>query len=271
MPPALGPIHYIPEVLAALFDKSLFLYVVWPIVAIVAGAALARRRREESARRHARDEAILVIAVFMVIAGFSYAERHHLYWQFTVAPLVAAAIFRLSRSRARALVPAAIIVTLMAAQPTQHIAIAGGLRRTHGTIGTGWRELGLPRARGALINDGDAAVIDAVLRYAQPRLAEGETFFDFSNRNLLYFLLDRDCPIRQPEVAFYETEPLQHEVIARLEANPRVRFAIVSANVDAASVDGVPSSARAPLVWAYIQQHFALDHEEAGLQFWYRK
>ena len=92
---------------------------------------------------------------------------------FALAPLVAAAIFRLSRSRARALVPAAVIGALMIAQPTQHIAIAGGLRRTHGIMGEGWRELGLPRAQGALISDRDAAVIDAVYRYAQPRLAEG--------------------------------------------------------------------------------------------------
>ena len=113
--------------------------------------------------------------------------------------------------------------------------------------------------------------LDAVVRYAQPRLAAGETFFDFSNHNLLYFLLDRDCPIRQPEVAFYESEPLQREVIARLDADRRVRFAIAAAGVDAASVDGIPNSTRAPLVWQYIQQHFTLDHEEAGLQFWYRK
>ena len=149
--------------------------------------------------------------------------------------------------------------------------IEGALRRTHGTIESGWRELGLPRAQGALINERDAAIIDIVHRYAQPRLAEGETFFDFSNRGLLYFLLDRDCPIRQPEVAFYETEALQREVIARIDGNPRVRFAIVSTTVDAASVDGIANSARAPLVWAYIQQHFALDHEEGGLAFWYRR
>ena len=72
-------------------------------------------------------------------------------------------------------------------------------------------------------------------------------------------------------MAFYETEALQREVIARLEANPRVRFAIVSTAVDAASVDGVANSTRAPLVWEYIQQRFALDHEEGGLAFWYRR
>jgi hypothetical protein len=270
-PPALGPIHNVPEVLAALFDKSLYLIVVWPVVAIAAAAALARRKRGVTPRRWARDEAVLVVATFMVIAGLSYAERHHPYWQFALAPLVAAVIFRLSRSRARVLVPAAVIAALMAAQPTQHIAIAGGLRRTHGLMGEGWRELGLPRAQGALINDRDAAVIDAVYRYAQPRLAEGETFFDFSNRNLLYFLLDRDCPIRQPEVAFYETEALQHEVIARLDANKGVRFAIVAKGVDSAAVDAVPSATRAPLVWEWIQRNCTLEHEEAGLEFWYRK
>jgi hypothetical protein len=270
-PAALAPIHNIPEVLAALFDKSIYLFVVWTVVAVAAGAALVRPRRDESPRRRARDEAILIIAVFLVITGLSYAERHHLYWQFALAPLVSASIFRLSRSRARALVPLAVIAALMAAQPTQHIAISATLRRTHGVMGTGWRELGLPRAQDALISDRDAAVIDAAQRYATPRLAAGETFFDFSNHGLLYFLLDRDCPIRQEEAAFYETEPLQREVIARIEGNPRIRFAIVSAGVDASAVDGVANTARAPLVWEYIQQHFALDHEEAGLQFWMRK
>jgi hypothetical protein len=270
-PPSLDPIHNIPEVLAGLFDKSSYLFVIWPVVAIAVAAALARPRRDESPRRRARDEAILIMGVFMVVAAFSYAERHHLYWQFAVAPLAAAAIFRLSRSRARALVPAAVLAAIMAAQPTLHVAIVGGLRRMHGVMDQRWRELGLPRAQEALINDRDAGIIDAVVRYAQPRLGPGDTFFDFSNRNLLYFLLDRDCPIRQPEVTFYETEPLQREVIARLEANRRVRFAIAPVGVDAASVDAVANSTRAPLVWAYIQQHFTLDREEAGLQFWVRR
>jgi GNAT superfamily N-acetyltransferase len=268
-PPTLAPIHNAPEVLAAIFDKSSYLFVLWALVAIAVAAALLRR--DEHARRRARDEAILIIALFVLICGFSYAERHHLYWQFVAAPLMSTAIFRLSRGSWRALTPAAVLAAIMIGQPTQHIAIVGALRLAHGNSDPHWRELGLPRAQGALINDRDAAVIDAVVRYARPRLAEGETFFDFSNRNLFYFLLDRDCPIRQPEVAFYETEALQREVIARLDHNPRIRFAIVSANVDAASVDGIPNSTRAPLVWAYIQQHFSMDHEEAGLQFWYRK
>lgn len=288
MPPALAGMSNVPEVLATLFNKSVYLYVAWALMAVAAGAALARpyvgrvlqpdrtgwRARPTFDRRRARDEAILIIAVFTVVTGLSYAERHHLYWQFTLAALAAAAIFRLSRSRdafARAFVPVAVVVALMVAQPTQHIAIAGGLRRAHGPIQPGWRELGLPRAKGALINDSDAAVIDVVYRYATPRLADGETFFDFSNRGLLYFILDRDCPIRQPEGAFYETEKLQREVIARIDGNPRIRFVLVSAGVDAAAVDGIPNSARAPLVWAYIQQHFKLDYEEGGLAFWARR
>jgi hypothetical protein len=274
MPPPMLGMHNVPEVLATLFNKSAYLYVVWALIAIATGAALARPRRDGSPRRRARDEAILIVAVFAVVTGLSYAERHHLYWQFVLAPLAAAAIFRLSRSRdrtARALVPAAVIVALMAAQPTQHIAIAGTLRRAHGPIDPGWRELGLPRAQGALVSDRDADVIDVVHRYATPRLAAGDTFFDFSNRGLLFFLLDRDCPIRQPEAAFYETEALQREVIARIERNPRIRFVLVSAGVDAATVDGIPNAVRAPLVWAYIQQRFALDYEEGGLAFWIRK
>ena len=59
-------------------------------------------------------------------------------------------------------------------------------------------------------------------------------------------------------------------MIARID-NPRIRFVITSATIDAAAVDGVPNSIRAPLVWAYIQQHFVLDREEGGLGFWVRR
>src|SRR5439155_22619836 len=127
-----------------------------------------------SPRRNARDEAILIIGVFVVITALSYAERHHLFWMYAVAPLAVAAIFRLFRSRARALAPLAIVAALIVAQPTLHIAISGALRRAHGPIEPGWRELGLPRARRALIRNVGAAVIDTVARYPQPRLADGE-------------------------------------------------------------------------------------------------
>jgi len=273
-PAALQRINNVPEVLAALFDKSSWLYVFWPVMMLLVVAALTSRA-PMTPRRRAHREAFLIIAVYGVITAISYAERHHLLWLFVAAPLLSITILRLFRSRnpiTRTLAPAAVIITLMIAQPTAHIAITGALRHAHGSLDPLWQELALPRAQGALSRTSDAAIIDAVQRYAASHLKPDETWFDFTNRGNLYFLLDRDCPMRQLEVAFYETEERQRDVIRRIEQNPHIRFALMpSEPVDTTAVDGVQNRDRAPLVYAYLREHFAPDHEEGGVNFWRRK
>lgn len=273
-PAALQRINNVPEVLAALFDKSSWLYVFWPVMMLLVVAALTSKS-PVTPRRRAHREAFLIIAVYGVITAISYAERHHLLWLFVAAPLISITIFRLFRSRnpiARALAPAVVIGTLMIAQPTAHIAITGALRHAHGSLDPTWQELRLPRAQGALSRTSDAAIIDAVQRYAASHLQPNETWFDFTNRGNLYFLLDRDCPMRQLEVAFYETEERQRDVIRRIDQNPHIRFALMPSDpVDTTAVDGIPNRDRAPLVYAYLREHFAADHEEGGVNFWRRK
>jgi hypothetical protein len=273
-PAALLRINNIPEVLGALLDKSSFLYVLWPVMMLLVVVALTSRA-PMTPRRRAHREAFLIVAIYGVLTAISYAERHHLLWLFVAAPLITISIFRMFRSRnpvARSLAPALVILALMMGQPTAHIAIAGALRRAHGPADSDIRELALPRARGAFSKSGDAAVIETVQRYAASHLQPNETWFDFTNRGNLYFLLDRDCPIRQVEVAFYETADRQRDVIRRIEQNPHIRFAIMPPEPqDNTAVDGVPNRLRAPLVYAYLQEHFTPDHEEAGVNFWRRK
>ena len=273
-PAALQRINNVPEVLGALLEKSSWQYVMWPVMMLMVVLALTTRNLP-TPRRRARNDAFLIVAIFGVLTAISYAERHHLLWQFVAAPLMSIAIFRLFRSRVpsvRVFAPALLVLVLMLAQPTAHIAIAGSLRHAHGPIESGWQELALPRAKGALTKTADAAVIDAVQRYAASHLGAGETWFDFTNRGNLYFLLDRDCPVRQVEVAFYEPEERQREVIRRIEENPRIRFALMPPYPgDNTSVDNVANRERAPLVYAYLQEHFAPDYEEGGVIFWRRK
>jgi hypothetical protein len=273
-PAALERINNVPEVLGALLDKSSWLYIFWPVMMLLVVAAVTSKT-VMTPRRRAHREAFLIIAIYGVLTAISYAERHHLLWLFVAAPLITIAIFRLFRSRnpiARSFAPALVILVLMIGQPTAHIAITGALRRAHGPIDPDPRELALPRARGALTKSGDAAVIEVVQRYVASHLQPNETWFDFTNRGNLYFLLDRDCPMRQVEVAFYEAEERQREVIRRIEQNPRIRFALMPPEpMDNTAVDGVPNRVRAPLVYAYLQTHFTPDHEEAGVNFWRRK
>ncbi len=264
----------IPEVLAAIFDKSAYLYIFWPVMLLIVLLTVASKT-PMSSRRRAQREAFLIIGIFGVITALSYAERHHLLWLFVAAPLISIAIFRLFRSdnaMARPVAAALIVVSLMIAQPTAHLAISGQLRRTHGPLEPGFEELTLPRGRGAWSKTTDAAIIGTVQRYAATRLQPGQTWFDFTNRGNLYFLLDRDCPIRQMEVAFYEPEDRQRDVIRRIAQNPRIRFALMPGDpVDTTGVDGVPSRDRAPLVYFYLREHFVLDREEGDVHIWRRK
>ena len=272
-PAALQRISNVPEVLSALLDKSAWLYVFWPVMMLLVVVALTSRT-PLTPRRRAHREAFLIIAIYGVITAISYAERHHLLWLFVAAPLITIAVFRMFRSRnpvTRSLAPALVILAVMIGQPTAHIAIVGSLRHAHGPLDSDVRELALPRARGALSKSSDAAVIDVVQRYAASHLQPNETWFDFTNRGNLYFLLDRDCPMRQLEVAFYETADRQRDVIRRIEDNPHIRFALMPSEPDNTTVDGVPSRVRAPLVYAYLIERFTPDYEEGGVNFWRRK
>ncbi len=97
----------------------------------------------------------------------------------------------------------------------------------------------------------------------------GDTFYDFADRGNLFFLLDRDCPVRHVEVSFYESEKAQRGVIATIDRNPHIRAALVPAT-DATAIDGVPNSVRAPLVWRYLQANFAPDVAVGEIVIWRR-
>ena len=135
----------------------------------------------------------------------------------------------------------------------------------------GWTTSPVPRAAGAWFRDKDAAIIATSRDYLDRVVGPDGTFFDFTNRGLLFFLLDRDIPIRQIEPAFYETEALQRDVIARIESNPRVRAALVPKGMDDHTGVDIPNQMRAPLVWKYLQDHFQPDYEDENVVFWRRK
>ncbi|HVR39476.1 MAG TPA: hypothetical protein VMU84_10300, partial [Thermoanaerobaculia bacterium] len=258
--------QHVPEVLAALVHRTSWGYMVWIGALFFTAAALTRKASR-------RIEPLLVVAVFMVLGAISYAERHHLHFQFATAAFLAGLIWLLFRKRSQYATPA-VILALILGVPTSHLAIDGWLRRSRGPIDNGWVEIkDLPRARGTIFTTGDAEMVATVKRYVDTNLKPDETFFDFTNRGLFYVLLHRDCPIRQYEVAFYETEEKQREVIARLERDPRVVMALVplGPNDDGANVDGVPNAERAPLVWKYLEANFTPALTEGAVSIWKRK
>jgi hypothetical protein len=259
-----------PEVLAALFERPAFPFVFWTLTLIGTASVLTWRRRRTRATDRMSD-AILIIAIWIVAAGLSYVERQHHYHLAAATPLIASLIALLFAKRRPAIAMSLIVVVLAIAAPTIHLAVIDGLRHQHGPSDASMVELTeIPRARGALYTAADAAIMRSVSKYLA-QLPPDQTFFDFTNRGALYFLLDRDVPIRQLEVAFYERDEQQRDVIARLERNPHVVAALVPQDGDrGAAVDGVPNQVRAPLVWQYLQTHFVPVREEGNVVIWRR-
>jgi hypothetical protein len=291
-PAIVATLPHLPELLGALFDRGAQLYLIWCAALLFVAVALTTRPPASPGRR-ARVGALLTLAIWIVVMAISYAERHHLYFPVAAPALLVAATFFLPAGWRWWASPVAVLLLLAMAQPATHLATAAWLRRAHGPLNPSrtnqpsvlararaayWPldpkdsvELTEPaRARGAYWFAEDAAPVRAAGAYLE-RLAPEETFFDFTNRPLLYFLFDRHCPIRQLEVAFYEREELQREVIRILESNPQVVAALVPAFPEQGSVDHVPNAVRAPLVWEYLQANFRPDYQEGNVVFWRRK
>lgn len=265
---------FLPEAALALFDQTTFLHVTWLLTVVLLGATLAMPRAAQSPRRRGRAEALLAIAVFTVVTALSYAERQHLYNHVVVGPLVGISLFLLFRSRIAVLRragPIAVLLAVMCCNATLHLIIITMVRNTHAPMSPGLREIaGIPRAADGLYFEHDAVTIETAKKYVD-RLPPDTTWFDFTNRGALYYFFDRDCPLRQIEVAFYETEERQRDVIRRLEQNRNVVAALVPSEPKADTVDGIPNAERAPLVWAYLQEHFEPDFAEGGVVFWRRR
>ncbi|MBK5259982.1 MAG: hypothetical protein JJE51_10335 [Thermoanaerobaculia bacterium] len=250
----------LPEALGGIAsDRLTFWIAVWIGALFFVSSSVMRRASR-------RIEPLVILAVWSVLAGVSYAQRHHLFFQYAAVPLLVVAGWSMLRRRITA-AWVVIVIVLLAAQPTSHLAIGGWLRRTRTILDPGWTRIESPRAKGALFAQADSVTTAIVQRYVDTRLAPHETFFDFTDRPMLYFLVRRDCPVRQPFVAFYQDERLQREVIARIRSNPDVKAALVGPG----GMDGVPNNERASLVWDYLKKNFEPDSQTGDVIFWRRK
>ena len=223
--------------------------ITWCLALITTCAALAR-----SPLRARRSDGPWLIGVWMVVATASFIERTNPYYFTVGTPFLFAAIWTLRRS-ARTLATVLMVVVVLLAEPFRHVISV------------------IPELRAA--TQGPLFTPDATtsLRAAQQFVATlkpNDTFVDFSNSALLYALLHRDCPLRQVEVANYQTEEGQREVIERIQNNPHIRAALIVFTGSVQDVDMIPNSARAPKVWAFLQKNFTPVYDRNGVVFWSR-
>lgn len=261
-PAAYNSMRGLPDIAAGLFAMRTVWIVLWGAIAIATSAMLAFRQRRTI-------EPLVIIGVWVMASALSYAERTNVYFMPVAIGVVVAVAHQLRRNRAAIAVISILILAMCA--PTARLLRDGAMRRVHGADRAFTRYTAAPRASGVWMNVDNARKVAAAQSFIAT-LAPSDTFFDFANMPILYYLFDRRLPVRQYETPFYEPEELQREVIARLENDRSVRAALMQfPNRGDFSIDGVPNTVRAPLVFAWLRAHFTPAYARDGVVFWVRR
>jgi hypothetical protein len=259
-PPAHESMRGFPEIFAAFFTPRMVWLVSWLAVLLSTSVAIAG-----SVKRRRAVDPIIAAGCWTIVAALSFAERTNVYFMPAAVIVAVAWIVRWTRDGHVRAALAASAVLLVIAAPTARLRRAPAREELVAYAA-------LPRAAGGLYTRDNAASLAVAQTFVEHALRPDETFFDFANMPMLYYLLDRRAPIRQYETPFYETEDLQREVIARLERDRSVRAALMQfPNEGATSIDGVPNAMRAPLVHRYLVGHFRPAYAQRGVVFWVRQ
>jgi hypothetical protein len=260
-PPAFASMRGLPDILAGLFVQRTVWIVAWGAIAIGTSAALV------SSRRSRIIDPLVPVGAWVMAAALSFAERTNVYFMPAAIVIAVAIIAALRRHR---LVFVIALIAIVA--PSQQLGRLAAALRAPATPPGYVAYDALPRARGVWVERANAETLDAAQAFIARALRPGETFFDFANMPALYYFFDLRCPIRQYETPLYESERLQREVIARLERDRSVRAALMQyPNQGVTSIDGVPNAVRAPLVFAWLRQHFVPAYQSRGVVFWVRR
>lgn len=263
-PASFGSMRALPEIAAGLFATRTVWIVLWGTITIATSAALVLRLR------HRILEPLIVLGAWVMVSALSYAERTNVYFT-PVAIIVVVSAAQALRHKHAAFVAAVVVIIAMVA-PTARLLHDGSIRRQHGADPAFVRYNAAPRAAGVWMNIDNARKVAAAQAFVDHALAPSETFFDFANMPILYYLFDRRLPVRQYETPFYESDALQREVIARLERDHTVRAALMQfPNRGDLYIDGVPDAVRAPLVFAWLRAHFTPAYARDGVVFWMRR
>ena len=248
-------------------------YAFLAVAAIVSGALLPR-----APRVGARARGLLPVLAWIGCGMLSVIERHHVTYPLLAAPVCLVLLDRWARGGRRGVRAAglasglALVAIALGRQPWSFVAGAGeALARPYSPPGVRAVE-GVPRARGAVFFPGDANLIEATARtIREANLGADDTWLDFANAPGLYYLFDRNCPIRYYEVPFYESESAQREVIEAVAANPRVRLVLFSSGLLAQTIDDIANPERAPRVAAFLRERFRPFSAPGAVEFWIRK
>jgi hypothetical protein len=262
----------LPALRTGLADGTLLFSAFVALSLVLLGAFLPRAPRVGP-----RARAFLPVGAWAVVAMLSVLERWHFNYGAFVVPVGLILAARWARggrpwTSPRAWLPAGALAAVIVLRQPALTVYYSAVGIVWPSPPTGTVALDQPeRARGAVFRSADVALVrSAAEAMRRAGFRDGDTWLDFAGAPDLYYLFGRHCPIRYYEVGFYETEAAQREVIAAVERNPRVRLVLMKGYWPSA-IDGVSNDVRAPLVAAYIREHFRPFYRDGDIDWWLRK
>ncbi len=221
-----------------------------------------------------RARALAPVLAWFFAATTSVIERRHIGYPAFVLPILVVLVSRWivgwsGWDSLRGVLAALLLAaTVFCAKP---LFLAGAVADALQTVRlpANVAELQKPRrARGALFPTTQQTVIRRTEEFLRTRrYGPSDTWLDFSNAPGLYYLFNRDCPIRYYEVPFYETRSAQDEVIRAVQANSHVRAVLVRTGLLSDVIDGVSNAQRAPRVAEFIHRGFHPAFSQDGVEF----
>jgi hypothetical protein len=256
----------------SLLDSNALYYWFLPAALLVTAVLVAR-----APAVGARGRALFPLLVWFWAATPSVIERQHIGYPLFVAPAAGVLLARWIkghrpwRSLRGGLAAATLSVLLLASRPLDLLpAVVSGLATSAPPAGSVALEEP-PRVRGSVFSREEALAISATGSFLKSgALAPGDTWLDFANVPLLYYLFDRDCPIRYYEVPLYQRPSEQEEVITAIDRNQRVKAVLMRTGRSSDAIDGIPNHQRAPRVFQYLRGHFRPAFSKDGVEFWLR-
>lgn len=119
------------------------------------------------------------------------------------------------------------------------------------------RPIQLERAgTGVVANPARAIWLERLVNLLSNRLNPGDTFYDFTNRGLLYYLADRPCPTRYAQTTYAGSKRAQREVIHDLSMRRPKLVVFPSANPLRYAYDQLNHPFRHPLITRYLYRNY---------------
>ena len=263
-----------PGVAGWLRNQTALAYTVLALAAVVSGALLPR-----APRVGARARGLLPVLAWIGCAMLSVIERHHVVYPLLAVPvsllLLAPLGARMGPVDERGSVASGLLLAALvwSRAPVKFASdVAGAI--VHPWIPPGVRRsTGCPAPGARCSTRRDAALIDATARDdpgGEPRGRRDLARLRERPGPLLPVRPGLPDPLLRGAVLRERSAPSARS-IAAVAGNPRVRTVLMFSGLLAQDIDQISNSTRAPLVAAFIREHFRPFTKAGDVEFWIRK